>query len=415
MSLKKWLYNFCAWIFSCCIVWGGVAIVRQTSLVASAEGRELAVFWIENYSFNEQENLVSFSLRTNSVNTLYIEDYQGESLKRIKINGTNMMEILRKDGMAKVTLEGATLHFSMSIFTKGELYPYAIQETAQDRITIEKGFSLPTMETTAYTTAYRFDEVLKKFVIMGNPARLDESAYGKTVMLDVNSDIYNYRQLFIHFAYPITTEYMHHMQYDAEMYVKYMRSIGNPAPTDAYCAELSLLGIRDTLLNNIIVDGKSLQEWMVLDKDKVRDPENLVMISMHHTYDRGTLMTVEFSPASSCNPSALGTHTLELREGIVFPTLVKLDGTYKYSYTYTGDPKGSNKWIAVGEETEIEPYQPTENSAEEQKTSGCNGTLSITPAVLLSFLALGYAGIALCRKRKMAADVKNESVNGGAQ
>lgn len=396
MTVKNFLRNVCVATLFSCVATGAFLVGWAKTVTTKADVKELSVLWIQDYEKNEETNRVSFSIKTNSFNSEIIENYQSKSLEYIKVNDVNLLQILENDETANVSLDVSTIRVTMALQSADlQYFPYAIQEDENDKIVVEKGFYLPTLETNPYTMEFCFDEVLKKFVVVGNPDILDESEYTGTVLYEVHSDNYNYRQLFIHFTYPITTEYMHHLQYDAETYAKQMRKIGSQSPTDLYCAQLSLIGVRDTLLNNIVVDGKSLREWMIFDKDKVHDPENLVMISMHSSYDRGTLLTVEFSPASSCDPSDEGLHTLELRDGIVFPTKVRLTGTHKYSYDHKADGSVDNQWIAMGAETEIEGYNPTKNG----ENTGCSGSI-LTGSATGIVCSVVISGAALVRKRK---------------
>lgn len=403
--MKKLVCHICAVLCFVCAGLGIGFIQKTQSIVACAEIKKLSVLWLEEYERNEEANKVSFAIKTNSFNTSVIEDFQSEALKYIKINGVDMLNVLEKDSTAKVTLNGAMIYVTMGLKDENKTpFAYAIQEDDDDRIVIEEGFYLPTMETNPYTLQFRFDEVLKKFIVIGNPDLIDESKYRGTVLYDVYSDNYNYRQIFIHFVYPVTTEYLHHIQYDAEMYAKDMRRRGLSDPTDLFCAEFSIFGMRDSLLNNIIVDGKSLQEWMIYDKDKVHDPQDLVMLSLHSSYDRGTLLTVEFSPASSCDPSDEGLHTLELREGIVFPTLVKVMGTHKYSYNHKADGSVDKKWIADGTESRIEKYKPTQSPAGMSK--GCGGMILSGGSVFLIALLSVFGGATFFFRKKT---LKNET------
>ncbi len=408
--MKKFVCHICAVLCFVCTVLGIGFMQKTQSVEACAETKKLSILWLEEYEKNEETNKISFAIKTNSFNTSVIENFQSEALKYIKINGVDMLNVLQQDATAKVTLNGAMLYITMGLEDESATpFEYAIQENNEDRIVIEEGFYLPTMEINPYTLQYRFDEVLRKFIVIGNPDLIDESEYRGTVLYDVYSDNYNYRQIFIHFVYPITTEYMHHIQYDAEMYAKDMRRRGLSDPTDLFCAEFSIFGMRDSLLNNIIVDGKSLQEWMIYDKDKVHDPQDLVLLSLHSSYDRGTLLTVEFSPASSCDPSDEGLHTLELRDGIVFPTMVKLMGTHKYAYNHKADGSVDKQWIAIGTESQIENYQ--QSTGNQLVNTGCGGTIlgagSVFPIVILTIFCT------VKMRRKKHAQIVKEHDNGG--
>ncbi len=387
--IKKIVCHMCAFLCIACAVFGVALTYKTQSITANAETKALQVLWLEEYDIDEESNYVSFAIKTNSFNTSTIEDFQSEALEHVKINGVDLLEILSQDVNSKVKLSGAMIYVKTGLYDEAEEpFEYAIKENSEDRIVIEKGFYLPTLEETENTFEFYYDEVASKFIAVGNPDLAGENAYGETLLHDVYSDNYNYRQLFIHFVYPIipTKQYIFNVQYDAETLAKDMRRRGLSSPTDMWCADFSNLGMRNSILNNVIVDGKSLQEWMILDKDKVHDSQNLVMLSFHGSYDRGTLLTVEFSPASSCNPSSEGLHTLELREGMVFPTMVKLVGTHKYTRYHKADGSVDKQWVAVGQESPIEDYQE-ENV---DKSKGCGSAIlsssSVLPITVLSIV-----------------------------
>lgn len=352
----------------------GCIFIGDASFSANAETKFLNVFWIEDYRKDVDSGDTYFTVKTDSVNTVKFSDFNSDALKFMKINGTDLFDMI-ESGKASAELDGAMLKVEVYSEDNGS----AIKGEPSDKILIEKGFYYPTNEITACDYEFIYDIVFEKFVMTANEEISERFANRGTVLYDINSDNYNYRAIWIHFTYPITTMYMHHMQYDAESYAKYMRKIGSSSPTDSYCAELTLTGVRDSLLDNIAFDGKTLREWMIFDKDKVRDPENLVQLSMHASYDRGTLLVLEFSPASSCNPSENGLHTLELKDGLIFPTGVKLTGTHKYSRVHSGKvpPDGIELadyklWKAETEEKPLEKY------TEVKSESGCKGTLNAT-------------------------------------
>lgn len=352
----------------------GCIFIGDASFSANAETKFLNVFWIEDYRKDVDSGDTYFTVKTDSLNTAVFSDFNSDALKLMKINGTKLFDMI-ESGKASAELDGAMLKVEVYSEDNGS----AIKGASSDKILIEKGFYYPTNEITACDYEFIYDIVFEKFVMTANAEISERFASSGTVLYDINSDNYNYRAIWIHFTYPITTMYMHHMQYDAESYAKYMRKIGSSCPTDSYCAELTLTGVRDSLLDNIAFDGKTLREWMIFDKDKVRDPENLVQLSMHASYDRGTLLVLEFSPASSCNPSENGLHTLEIKDGLIFPTGVKLMGTHKYSRVHSGKvpPDGIELadyklWKAETEEKPLEKY------TEVKSESGCKGTLNAT-------------------------------------
>ena len=385
MALKKRLHNFGVWFLISC-VFMGIMLTGIKSVTAKADDKPLNVFWIQDYVKDETSGDVAFAVKTDSVNTAFFSDFNSDALKFMKINGTKLFDMI-ESGKATAELDGAMLKVEVNSADNGS----AIKGASSDKILIEKGFYYPTNEITACDYEFIYDIVFEKFVMTANAEISERFANRGTVLYDINSDNYNYRAIWIHFTYQITTMYMHHMQYDAESYAKYMRKIGSSSPTDSYCAELTLTGVRDSLLDNIAFDGKTLREWMIFDKDKVRDPENLVQLSMHASYDRGTLLVLEFSPASSCNPSENGLHTLELKDGLIFPTGVKLMGTHKYSRVHSGKvpPDGIELadyklWKAGTEEKPLEKY------TEVKSESGCKGALdaaSFTGVFLLTIAA----------------------------
>lgn len=398
MAHSKKVRIFAALVLFTLAVFCGLCINPIAS--ANAETKNLNILWIQDYRKDGSDN-VFFTVKTDSENVLDFENYQSGTFKMLKINSVTLFEMIDK-GYASAFIVGTDLQVSVNAFDANCPLPdYSVKEDDTDRIVIEKGFYFPTGETNPYNLEFKYDAVFKKFVMVGNSSYLPQSEYNGTVLYDVNSDDgeSKYRCLWIHFTYPVTNQYLHHLQYDAESLVKHMREIGSTAPTDLFCSQLSLLGIRDSFLDNIVVDGKSIREWMIFDKDKVRDPENLVLISLQAFYDRGTLLTVEFSPASSCDPSEAGAHTLELKEGLTFPSLVRLTGTHKYSYNRKTDGTIEKLWGTAEAEKPLEKYSET-NAEGNGCGSAVTSDFTLSAVGILCGFAISVFVVKLRFKRK---------------
>ena len=358
---------------------------------ANASGTEdLHVLWIQDYHNNGE--IAGFSIKTTAKNTQVRDDFQSDSLDYVTVNGYTLTEILLADATASVRLDGAFLQVTVS----AEGYAYCLEETENDRIVIEKGFSFISGEVTPYDFSYTYDAVFEKYMVIPDPSLIDESRITSALLRDVVFDTTNERQLFVHFSYPVCLEYISCVQYDSESMAEQFRNIGWSDPNDLYISQLSLFGIRDSILNNVLVDDKSLAEWMEYDGAYVADPESLVRIAFHGTgRDRGRYMTIEFGYASSCVLSNNESHKLTLKKGLIFPTLARLNRDVTLVY----DPE-TDIWGSEHPETPI--YSGDVQAGEES----CASALTGTGAVVFSMGAI--LACAWIKGRKKKGDLCDE-------
>ena len=339
------------------------------------ENEDLHILWIQDYE-NDGE-LANFAIKTTAKNTQTRENFQSDAFEYITVNGYTLKDITEADKKASVKLDGIYLRVTLSATG----YKYCLKETEEDRIVIEKGFSFISGEVTPYDFTYTWDKIFNKYMVIPDPTLLDESQISSALLRDVVFDSTNDRQLFIHFSYPVGLEYMSCIQYDPEGMAQQFRSIGWSYPSDLYISQLSLFGIRDSILNNILVDGVSLAEWLEEDGPYVADPQNLILISVHGVgRDRGRYLTVEFGYASSCMLSDNEEHTLTLKGGLLFPTLFRLND----DITLTYNPE-TDVWGAGNAESEIESMNT------QQTSEGCNSTMDMGLATTCVGLALAFA------------------------
>ena len=372
-------------IFLSAIVAFILSLAGSISLVETkAESvADLHVLWIQDYQNNGET--ATFAIKTTASNTQVREKFQSKSFEYITINGYTLTEILSADKTACVQLDGVFLRVTISAGG----YKYCLSECDKDRIIIEKGFSFISGEVAPYDFTYTWDNIFEKYMVIPDASLLDTTQCNTALLRDIVFDSTNERQLFIHFAYPISMDYMSCIQYDPEGMSKQFRSIGWSDPNDLYISQLSLFGIRESMLNNILVDGKSLNEWMAEDGPYVADPENLVKIAVHGTgRDRGRYLTVEFGYASSCLLSNNESHTLTLKKGLVFPSLYCLVEDVTMTYNPETDIWGTK---SVDEEFESLPIQ--------QQEKGCSGTIADVSALLMA-VAMGIVGIRLIKRKE---------------
>lgn len=379
MKKQKFIKIFLSAVMAFILSLAGSISLVETKAESVAD---LHVLWIQDYQ-NDGET-ATFAIKTTANNTQVLENFQSKAFEYITINGYTLTEILSADKAAHIQLDGVFLRLTIS----ASGYKYCLSESNKDRIIIEKGFSFISGEVTPYDFIYTWDDIFEKYMVIPDSSLLDESQCNNALLRDIVFDTTNERQLFIHFSYPIGMEYMPCIQYDPEGMAQQFRAVGWSDPSDLYISQLSLFGIRDSILNNILVDGKSLYEWLEEDGTYVADPENLVKIAVHGTgRDRGRYLTIEFGTASSCLLSNNETHTLTLKGGLIFPSLYRLNDDVTMVYDADTDI-----WGAQSAEKEFEnlPIQPEE--------SGCNGTIIDTGLVSLC-MGIGFVCVQFIKRK----------------
>jgi hypothetical protein len=380
---KKIAQKVTAGIFACVALSMAFATPTAVAPAIAEEATPLHVLWIQDYQ--REGDTASFAIKTTAKNTQQRKDFQSDAFAYISINGYTLTEIMDADENARVDLDGVYLRVSVS----AEGYAYCFDGTTDDTIVVEEGFSFISGEVTPYTFTYTYDLVFKKFMVVPDTSLLDESRYASTVLHDVVFDSTNERQVFIHFTYPIGLEYTSCIQCDPEEMARQFRSIGWSDPSDLYISQLSLFGIRESILTGIIIDGKSLKEWIYEDGLYVSDPQNLVQLSLLGSWDRGSYLTVLFGEASSCNLTDNEKHVITIKKGTTFPTYTQM----VTDTTLTYDPV-TNVWGSELAEEEIKSDDVKVETGE--KEEGCASKTGVGTVVF----AFGVAVLGVCALRK---------------
>ena len=353
-----------------------------------AEGGTLNVYWATTPEAASEEDAeyVAFDLRL-SVNNATYEQFDSAVLKNILIGEKDLLSILTEKSGASVTLSGYTLRVKIpaSYLVKGLV------------ITVKQGFKTPAGGVLAADERFVYDEMFELFE--GEVHR--EEIEGELKPTDVNTILTatdgvapGTNQLFIEFTTPCSTKYLPFMQADeGTIYASY-GSVGVTMPAP-YVYELTRYGMRESLWEYLLLDGKTLREWAETDGGG----EAMRYIDMYY---QGTnfgvyYLQIVITAQSSAVMDWSEAHTITFKEGFVTPAF----GVFEKDVQYAWNPE-TKAWTP--DESAMATVDPNaqlkEESGEEQIVvtgGGCSGSAAGT-TVLLAAAFVGASAAALKKR-----------------
>lgn len=353
-----------------------------------AEGGTLNVYWATTPEAASEEDAeyIAFDLRL-SVNNATYEQFDSAVLKNILIGEKDLLSILTEESGASVTLSGYTLRVKIpaSYLVKGLV------------ITVKQGFKTPAGGVLAADERFVYDEMFELFE--GEVHR--EEIEGELKPTDVNTILTatdgvapGTNQLFIEFTTPCSTKYLPFMQADeGTIYASY-GSVGVTMPAP-YVYELTRYGMRESLWEYLLLDGKTLREWAETDGGG----EAMRYIDMYY---QGTnfgvyYLQIVITAQSSAVMDWSEAHTITFKKGFVTPAF----GVFEKDVQYAWNPE-TKAWTP--DESAMATVDPNaqlkEESGEEQIVvtgGGCSGSAAGT-TVLLAAAFVGASAAALKKR-----------------
>ncbi len=353
-----------------------------------AEGGTLNVYWATTPEAASEEDAeyIAFDLRL-SVNNATYEQFDSAVLKNILIGEKDLLSILTEESGASVTLSGYTLRVKIpaSYLVKGLV------------ITVKQGFQTPAGGVLAADERFVYDEMFGLFE--GEVHR--EEIEGELKPTDVNTILTatdgvapGTNQLFIEFTTPCSTKYLPFMQADeGTIYASY-GSVGVTMPAP-YVYELTRYGMRESLWEYLLLDGKTLREWAETDGGG----EAMRYIDMYY---QGTnfgvyYLQIVITAQSSAVMDWSEAHTITFKKGFVTPAF----GVFEKDVQYAWNPE-TKAWTP--DESAMATVDPNaqlkEEDGEEQIVvtgGGCSGSAAGT-TVLLAAAFVGASAAALKKR-----------------
>ena len=291
-----------------------------------AQGGTLHVYWATSPEAMAAENeedtgFVTFDLRL-SVKNGVLENFSSSVLKNILIGGDDLLKILTDESGASATLSGYTLSIKIpaSYIAKGLV------------ITVKKGFTTPAGGQLSADESFFYDEIFKEF--NGEVHREEIESILKltdvnTILTATDGVAPGTNQLFIEFTTPCSTKYLPFMQADAETIFASYGSVGITMPA-LYVYELNRYGMRDSLWDYFLIDGKTLREWAVADGGA--DASRYIDIYYQGTNFGVYYMQLVINAQSSAVMDWSESHTITFKEGFITPAFGVFDKDVQFAW-----------------------------------------------------------------------------------
>ncbi len=339
---------------------------------------------------------MTFELRL-SVQNATADSLTGDMLQHILIGEKTLAEILAEDSGSSAKLGTFAIEVTVpaSYLTDGLT------------VTAKQGLRTPAGGTLAADEAFTYDGMLEVFV--GEVHR--EEAEPLLTPTDVNTVIRatdgvekGSNQLFIEFTTPCSFKYLPFAQESAETIFASYGSVGVNIPA-RYVYELNRYGMRESLWDDLYIDGKSVREWAEADGGK--DAARLIDLYYQGTNFGVYYLQIVIDKYSSSAMDWSEPHTLTFKAGFVTPAF----GVFEKDVQWAWDP-ASQTWApddsanaTVDPDAQLKP----EDGEDLFVTGG--GTwlivgLCVGAAVIV---AAAVAAVVLLRKKKRKEAASDES------
>ncbi len=360
-----------------------------------AQGGTLHVYWATSPEAMAAENeedtgFVTFDLRL-SVKNAVLENFSSSVLKNILIGGDDLLKILTDESGASATLSGYTFSIKIpaSYIAKGLV------------ITVKKGFTTPAGGQLSADESFFYDEIFKEF--NGEVHREEIESILKltdvnTILTATDGVAPGTNQLFIEFTTPCSTKYLPFMQADAETIFASYGSVGITMPA-LYVYELNRYGMRESLWDYFLIDGKTLREWAVADGGA--DASRYIDIYYQGTNFGVYYMQLVINAQSSAVMDWSESHTITFKEGFITPAF----GVFDKDVQFAWDPETKTWAPDASANATVDPNAHLKDEVGEVVVTfggGCSGFAAGTGTIFGALLVTGAVAALAVRKKRGA-------------
>lgn len=358
-----------------------------------AQGGTLNVYWVTSPEAMAAENeddagFVTLDLRLSVMNTV-LENFDSSVLKNILIGDDDLLKILTEESGASATLSGYTLSIKIpaSYIAKGLV------------ITVKKGFTTPAGGVLAADESFFYDEIFEEF--NGEVHREEiESILNitdvNTILTATDGVAPGTNQLFIEFTTPCSTKYLPFMQADAETIFASYGSVGITMPAQ-YVYELNRYGMRESLWDYFLIDGKTLREWAVADGGA--DAARYIDIYYQGTNFGVYYMQLVINAQSSAVMDWSESHTITFKEGFITPAF----GVFDKDVQFAWNPETKTWAPDASANATVDPDAQLKDETGEVMVTfggGCSGFAAGTGTVFGALLVTGAVAALTVRKKR---------------
>lgn len=358
-----------------------------------AQGGTLNVYWVTSPEAITAENeedtgFVTLDLRLSVMNTV-LENFDSSVLRNILIGDDDLLKILTDESGASATLSGYTLSIKIpsSYIAKGLV------------ITVKKGFTTPAGGVLAADESFFYDEIFEEFngeVHREEIESILDITDVNTILTATDGVAPGTNQLFIEFTTPCSTKYLPFMQADAETIFASYGSVGITMPA-LYVYELNRYGMRESLWDYFLIDGKTLREWAVADGGA--DATRYIDIYYQGTNFGVYYMQLVINAQSSAVMDWSETHTITFKEGFITPAF----GVFDKDVQFAWNPETKTWAPDASANATVDPDAQLKDETGEVVVTfggGCSGFAAGTGTVFGALLVTGAVAALTVRKKR---------------
>ena len=369
---------------------------RENEEYFFAEEGALYVYWAtspETLAAQEEggEDFITFELRL-SVQNAPVANFNSSVLQYILIGEKPLSEILEEDkGGSSVSLSAFTLNITIpaSYIADGLV------------VTAQKGFTTPAGGVLADDESFVYDETFEEF----NGEVHREEIEDILTPTDINSILTakdgvapGTNQLFIEFTTPCSVKYLPFAQADADTIFSSYGSVG-VSMTALYTYQLNRYGIRESLLDYLLIDGKTLREWAV--EDGGADASRYIDVYYQGTNFGIYYLQLVLSKDSSAVMDWSEAHTITFKAGFITPAF----GVFTEDVQWVWNPETQTWSSDESANTTVDPNAELKTEDGETvitfESGGCSGMAAGAGSLVAAVLAAGTA-VLLCKRRSVA-------------
>ena len=347
------------------------------------EQTETVAYYAEPPKVGAEEITVRFKT---SATFRYNESVSSEFLDGVTFNGKTLSSLI-VDEKASILLNGNYIQISV-VKTEWKL-------DGADEISMAKGVAVRDGLTMKDKEVFRYDPSLNRMDLLPDENAEKKSQISlervETGTIDEQNNMYGQtvveNSIFVTFKYPVCfNANSGHMQ--AEMSEMGVWS----GATDSYVYELAKMGVIQSCMDLLYVNGKSIREWMALDHADGLD--GLIRVSFMGTWNWGKVLRVMAAEDSHLQLGAGKDMSVEFKAGFITPMgeYVEKDMLCKIS---AANATGPNCTFDIVDETDYEIVN--QDGTFENSDGGCGATVAFAP---LTATLLGACVAVFVQKRK---------------
>ena len=356
-----------------------------------AQDEQLSVYWLTSPSAEDEDGYITFELRL-SAQSGALSDFNFPVSEYIRIGEKSLSDILAENKDAGISLSDYTLTVKIpASYLKDGLV-----------VTVLEGFAIPAgilREDVTFTYDADFEEFTGEVHREAIEDQLTPTNVN-TIITATDGVARGTNQLFIEFTTPCSMKYLPFAQADTDTVFSSYGSVG-VTMSARYAYELTAYGIRESLLDYLLLDDKTLREWAIEAGGGAESVRYIDIYYLGETFGVYYLQIVinrESDAVMDWNES----HTITFKQGFITPML----GVFEKDVQWAWNPE-TQSW-APDESANATVDPDAQLKAEEgelfpEPSGGCSGVAAATGTVIgAALLASAVALLIVCRRR--AAD-----------